>query len=89
MRARTRSHTGPQEDVALTIRNLEFVLHPRSIAVFGASTRRGSVGAVVIENIVQGGFEGSISTRSMVRQQAGLAIEPPKTLPRRPISVRS
>lgn len=49
-----------EEEVALTIRNLEFVLHPRSIAVFGASTRLGSVGAVVIENIVQGGFEGQI-----------------------------
>lgn len=44
----------------MTIRNLEFVLHPRSIAVFGASPRPGSVGAVVIENIVQGGFEGPI-----------------------------
>ncbi|QOF71323.1 bifunctional acetate--CoA ligase family protein/GNAT family N-acetyltransferase [Aminobacter sp. SR38] len=49
-----------EEEVALTIRNLEFVLHPRSIAIFGASTRPGSVGAVVIENIVQGGFEGPI-----------------------------
>ena len=44
----------------MTIRNLEFVLHPRSIAVFGASTRPASVGAVIIENIVEGGFEGPI-----------------------------
>ncbi|CAI2934412.1 bifunctional acetate--CoA ligase family protein/GNAT family N-acetyltransferase [Aminobacter niigataensis] len=44
----------------MTIRNLEFAVHPKSVAVFGASTRQGSVGRVVIENIAQGGFEGEI-----------------------------
>ncbi len=44
----------------MTIRNLEHAVRPRSVAVFGASTREGSVGRVVIDNIVDGGFEGAI-----------------------------
>lgn len=44
----------------MTIRNLEFAVHPKSVAVFGASTRRGAVGRVVVENIVNGGFVGEI-----------------------------
>lgn len=44
----------------MSIRNLEFASRPRSLAVIGASTRDGSVGCVVIENIVKGGFEGAI-----------------------------
>lgn len=44
----------------MTIRNLEYALHPRSIAIFGASEREGSVGQVVMRNIVAGGFEGDI-----------------------------
>ena len=44
----------------MTIRNLEHAVRPRSVAVFGASVRPGSVGRVVIENIVNGGFEGDI-----------------------------
>lgn len=44
----------------MTIRNLEIALHPRSVAVIGASDRQGSVGRVVINNIVTGGFDGEI-----------------------------
>lgn len=44
----------------MTIRNLEFAVRPRSLAVFGASAREGSVGRIVTENIVTGGFEGDI-----------------------------
>ena len=44
----------------MTIRNLEFAVRPRSLAVFGASPREGSVGRIVMENIVAGGFEGGI-----------------------------
>jgi acetyltransferase len=44
----------------VTIRNLEFAVRPRSLAVFGASLRKGSVGRIVMENIVAGGFEGDI-----------------------------
>ena len=44
----------------MTIRNLEFAVRPRSLAVFGASARKGSVGRIVMDNIVAGGFEGDI-----------------------------
>lgn len=44
----------------MTIRNLEHAFAPKSVAVFGASVRDGSVGRVVFDNIVSGGFEGEI-----------------------------
>ncbi len=44
----------------MTIRNLEFAVRPRSLAVFGASANEGSVGRTVMENIAAGGFEGDI-----------------------------
>jgi len=44
----------------MTIRNLEFAARPRSVAVVGASERVGSVGRVVLDNIVSGGFAGPI-----------------------------
>ena len=44
----------------MTIRNLEHAVHPKSVAVIGASLREGSVGRVVIDNIVNGGFEGEV-----------------------------
>lgn len=34
--------------------------HPRSVAVFGASSRAGSIGGSVFRNIVAGGFEGVV-----------------------------
>jgi len=47
-------------EAALTIRNLEFVLRPRSIAVIGASNDAGSVGRKLTENVVSGGFCGPV-----------------------------
>ncbi|MGP2493737.1 bifunctional acetate--CoA ligase family protein/GNAT family N-acetyltransferase [Mesorhizobium sp. PUT5] len=44
----------------MTIRNLEHAVHPRSIAVFGASPRAGTVGGILIRNIVEGGFGGEV-----------------------------
>jgi acetyltransferase len=44
----------------MTIRNLQYLFMPRSIAVFGASDTPGSLGAVLMENVVKGGFSGSI-----------------------------
>ena len=44
----------------MTIRNLEPAFNPESIAVVGASDRRGSVGQVVLANIIQGGFGGAV-----------------------------
>ncbi len=44
----------------MTIRNLEALFQPRSIAVIGASDRPGSVGSVVLRNLKGGGFRGAI-----------------------------
>jgi len=44
----------------MSVRNLDALLHPRSIAVIGASERRHSVGATVTRNLVRGGFTGTI-----------------------------
>jgi acetyltransferase len=44
----------------MTIRNLEGLLHPRSVAVIGGSQKPGSLGEMVLSNIVDGGFPGAI-----------------------------
>jgi len=44
----------------MTTRNLEKLFRPASIAVIGATNRPGSVGSVVMHNLLEGGFEGPI-----------------------------
>jgi len=44
----------------MTIRNLEYAVSPKSVVVVGATERVGSVGRVVFDNIVGGGFEGEV-----------------------------
>ncbi len=44
----------------MTIRNLHLAVRPRSLAVVGASGREGSVGRVVLENILRAGFQGPV-----------------------------
>ncbi len=44
----------------MSIRNLDFALKPRSIALIGASERPFSVGRKLLENLVGGGFDGPI-----------------------------
>ncbi|MFA6267930.1 MAG: acetate--CoA ligase family protein [Pseudolabrys sp.] len=44
----------------MSIRNLEKMFRPRSIAVIGASARPKSVGAALIKNLMGGGFDGPI-----------------------------
>ena len=44
----------------MSIRNLEFLFDPASVAVIGASDRPGSVGATVWRNLRDGGFKGRI-----------------------------
>lgn len=44
----------------MTVRNLDRLFRPRSIALIGASRRPKSVGAVVAGNLVEGGFSGRI-----------------------------
>lgn len=44
----------------MTIRNLESVLEPRSVAVVGASPSPGTVGSVLVKNLRNGGFSGQL-----------------------------
>jgi acetyltransferase len=44
----------------MSIRNLEFLFQPASVAVIGASARPHSVGATVLANVLQGGFTGPV-----------------------------
>ena len=44
----------------MTIRNLNFLLKPRSIALIGASIKPGSVGSITARNLRAGGFAGPI-----------------------------
>jgi len=44
----------------MSIRHLDSLLQPRSVAVIGASDRPGSVGATVWRNLCQGGFGGAL-----------------------------
>jgi acetyltransferase len=44
----------------MSIRHLEQLLSPRTVAVFGASDRPGSVGATVWNNLAAGGFQGPL-----------------------------
>jgi len=44
----------------MSVRNLEALFRPASVAVIGASDRAGSVGAVVLRNLRSGGFKGEL-----------------------------
>jgi len=44
----------------MSIRNLQSLFRPTSVAVIGASDRAGSVGATVWRNLVAGGFRGAL-----------------------------
>jgi len=44
----------------MTVRNLDFLFRPKSVALVGASARPGSVGSVVAHNLLAGDFEGPV-----------------------------
>ena len=44
----------------MSVRHLEALFRPRSVALIGASDRPGSLGAVVLRNLKQGGFQGPL-----------------------------
>lgn len=44
----------------MTIRNLDGLLHPRSIAVIGGSQRVGALGQRVLANVIEAGYDGPI-----------------------------
>ena len=65
------------ESSAVTIRNLDHLLSPRSIALIGASDRVGSVGAVLTRNLGKGGFAGDIWLINPRRREVnGVACHP-------------
>lgn len=70
----------------MTIRNLERAVHPRSVAVIGASDRSGSIGKVVLDNLVAAGFQGEIwPVNPKHRTVAGLrCYSRPRVLPEAP-----
>ncbi len=45
----------------MTVRNLQYMFAPRSLAVIGASDQARSLGTVLVRNLVEGGFTGPIS----------------------------
>jgi acetyltransferase len=44
----------------MTIHHLDKLLHPRNIAVIGASDRPGSIGGAVLRNLIDSGFGGAV-----------------------------
>lgn len=44
----------------MTIRNLDFVFHPASVALIGASQNPGSIGTLIARNLLEAGFAGDI-----------------------------
>ncbi|MFZ1294448.1 MAG: CoA-binding protein, partial [Pseudomonadales bacterium] len=44
----------------MTIRNLEKLFDARSVAIIGASESAGSIGSVISQNVLQGGFTGEL-----------------------------
>ncbi|MFP4531153.1 MAG: GNAT family N-acetyltransferase [Desulfobacterales bacterium] len=44
----------------MTIRNLDIMFNPNSVALVGASQKPGTIGAVLAHNLISGGFEGDI-----------------------------
>ena len=44
----------------MTIRNLNLLFKPSSLALVGASEREGSIGLHIADNLLRGGFQGEI-----------------------------
>jgi len=59
-RPSTRNPSGCGNKKRVTVRNLDSLFAPRSVAVIGASNRERSVGAVVMRNLLRGGFVGPV-----------------------------
>jgi acetyltransferase len=70
----------------MTIRNLEYLFHPSSVAVIGASERPHSVGYTVMRNLLNGGFSGPVMpVNPKYNAVAGVLAYPNiATLPRTP-----
>ena len=61
----------------MSVENLDKIFQPKSIAVVGASERKGSVGAAIMHNLLAGGFSGEIYPINPKRKKiARLAARP-------------
>ncbi len=70
----------------MSVRNLDALFHPKSVAIVGASERPGSIGAAVTRNALAGGFAGpvhlvnrkggTILGRGAVKRVRDLAVPP-------------
>jgi acetyltransferase len=56
----------------MTVRHLNKLFRPTSVAVIGASERKGSVGNLVMHNLLEGGFDGPIMPVNHHRAVAGV-----------------
>ena len=52
----------------MTIRNFQFLLQPRSVALIGAGTRAGSVGLITSRNLLRGAAATALLHRSRWRR---------------------
>lgn len=70
----------------MTVRNLDALLRPQSIAVVGASNHSDTVGAVVMRNLLGGGFDGPVMPVNPEHQAVAgvLAYPDVKSLPSAP-----
>ena len=57
----------------MSVRNLDHLFRPKSIALIGASDRPQSVGATVMRKLLEGGFTGPVwpSMRAIAPWRAG------------------
>jgi acetyltransferase len=61
----------------MSIRNLQYLFEPKSVAVIGASDRPHSVGATVLSNLLGGGFRGPIyAVNPKYRELQGQPVYP-------------
>lgn len=66
----------------MSLKHLDKLFRPQSIALIGASNRPGSIGAVVMNNLLQAGFSGPISPVKLsqlildIPEISGLGIHP-------------
>ncbi|MFL6692658.1 MAG: GNAT family N-acetyltransferase [Ramlibacter sp.] len=55
----------------MSIRNLDHLFAPRSVAVVGVSAREGNVGAIVLRNLREAGFQGRVWAVDRQRGEVG------------------
>jgi hypothetical protein len=63
----------------MSIRNLDSLFEPTSIAVFGASLRAASVGATVWRNLTQGTYKGELVQDGVYMYQINFTYYDSKT----------